>query len=261
MATQGYLEGAFSLDGKTAVVTGAARGIGKAIALSLAKAGAELVIWDIQETLAKEAAAEIAAAAGVRAFAYGSDITKREGIPGSVSDIIAMAGKVDILVNNAGVQVRKPALEFTPDEWDLVIATHLSATFFISQALVPHMAERGGGRIINLGSLNCSMAVPNIIAYTAAKSGIAGLTRSMCVEWAHLGINANAIGPGFVQTELTRKLFDDPERRAWVMGRIPMKRLADPERDLGSAAVFLASAASGYMNGQVLYIDGGWLAN
>jgi len=257
---RGYLESAFSLEGQTAVVTGGARGIGMAIAISMARAGSNIVIWDIQEELAKETAGRIAAECGVNTWHYCSDITRKAEIKGDVEKILSMAGKVTILVNNAGVQVRKPALEFTIEEWTRVIETHLSATFFISQAFVPHMAE-GGGRIINLGSLNCVMAVPNIIAYTAAKSGIAGLTRSMCVEWANLGININAIGPGFVETELTRNLFSNPEKRAWAMGRIPMKRLADPENDLGRVAVFLAAPASSYMNGQVVYVDGGWLAN
>ena len=258
---QEYLENAFSLVGKTAVVTGGARGIGMAIATSLARAGSDVVIWDIQEALAKETAGRISAATGAKTWYYSSDITRKEEVKADAGKILAMVDNVNILVNNAGVQVRKPALEFTVEEWTRVIETHLSATFFISQAFVPHMAARGDGRIINLGSLNCVMAVPNIIAYTAAKSGIAGLTRSMCVEWASMGININAIGPGFVETELTRNLFSNPEKRAWVMGRIPMKRLADPEKDLGTVAVFLASPASGYINGQVIYIDGGWLAN
>lgn len=258
---QEFLESAFSLQGQTAVVTGGARGIGMAIATSMAKAGSNIVIWDIQEELARETARRIAEEQGVKAWHYASDITQKGEIKGDVERILAMAGEVTILVNNAGVQVRKPALEFTAEEWTRVIDTHLSATFFITQAFIPHFASRGGGRIINLGSLNCVMAVPNIIAYTAAKSGIAGLTRSMCVEWANLGVNVNALGPGFVETELTRNLFSNPEKRAWVMGRIPMKRLADPEDDLGRVAVFLASPASSYINGQVVYVDGGWLAN
>lgn len=258
---QGYLESAFSLEGQTALITGGGRGIGMAIATSMAKAGANVVIWDIQAELAKETAGRIAKDYGVKAWHFCSDITRKEAIKGDVEKILSMAGNVTILVNNAGVQVRKPALEFTINEWTRVIETHLSATFFISQAIIPHMAANGGGRIINLGSLNCMMAVPNIIAYTAAKSGIAGLTRSMCVEWASLGININAIAPGFVETELTKNLFSNPEKRAWAMGRIPMKRMADPENDLGRVAVFLAAPASSYMNGQIVYVDGGFLAS
>jgi gluconate 5-dehydrogenase len=170
-------------------------------------------------------------------------------------------GKIDILINNAGIQVRKPALDFTLEEWNSVINIHLTASFAMAHAIVPGMIERGGGKIINIASLNCVMAVPNIIAYTAAKSGVAGLTRSMAVEWSQYNIRANAIGPGFTRTKLTEKLFQDPVKTKWVMDRIPMKRLVDPENDLGYVAVFLASDASSYLTGQVIYVDGGWLAS
>jgi NAD(P)-dependent dehydrogenase (short-subunit alcohol dehydrogenase family) len=143
---QGYLESAFSLEGQTAIITGGARGIGMAIATSMAKAGANIVIWDIQEELSKETAARIAKEYGVRTWHFCSDITRKEEIKGNAEKIISMTGKVGILVNNAGVQVRKPALDFTVEEWTRVIETHLSATFFISQAIIPHMAANGGGQ-------------------------------------------------------------------------------------------------------------------
>ncbi len=254
------IEQKFSLKGKTAVITGSGRGIGRSMAFALAKAGADIVIWDIIKENALKTAEDIALETGVRTYSHVSDITIKEKIKDSVEEIIAMTGKVDILVNNAGVQVRKPALEFSIAEWDLVIATHLTATFLITQSFVPHMKENGGGRIINLGSLNCSIAVKDITAYVAAKSGIAGLTRSMCVEYAGFGINANAIAPGWVETELTRKLFENPEKRKWVMDRLPMGKLADAENDLGYLAVFLSSEASRYINGQVIYSDGGFMS-
>jgi len=257
----GMIDSAFSLEGKTAVITGSARGIGLGIATALSKAGAEVVIWDIDMESAEKSARSIKDITGNRTYSYAGDITKKENIKGYIGDIASICGKIDILVNNAGVQVRKPALEFTIEEWDRVITTHLTGSFLIAQAVVPHMIKNNGGRIINLGSLNCFMAVPNIIAYTSAKSGIAGLTRSMCVEWAQYNINTNAIAPGFVETELTRKLFETPGKRDWVMGRIPMKTLADPERDLGYLAVFLSSEASRYINGQIIYSDGGWMAS
>jgi len=257
----GMIDSAFSLEGKTAVITGSARGIGLGIATALSKAGAEVVIWDIDMESAEKSAGSIKDITGNRTYSYAGDITKKENIKGYIGDIASICGKIDILVNNAGVQVRKPALEFTIEEWDRVITTHLTGSFLIAQAVVPHMIKNNGGRIINLGSLNCFMAVPNIIAYTSAKSGIAGLTRSMCVEWAQYNINTNAIAPGFVETELTRKLFETPGKRDWVMGRIPMKTLADPERDLGYLAVFLSSEASRYINGQIIYSDGGWMAS
>ena len=254
------IEQKFSLKGKTAVITGSGRGIGKSMAMAMAKAGAAIVIWDIIKDNAESAAAEIAAETGVKTYSYVSDITEKENIKKFVADIIAMTGRVDILINNAGVQVRKPALEFSIDEWQLVLDTHLTATFLITQSLVPHMRENGGGRIINLGSLNCSIAVKDITAYVASKSGIAGLTRSMCVEYAKFGINANAIAPGWVETELTKKLFDNPEKRKWVMDRLPMGKLADAEQDLGWLAVFLSSEASRYINGQIIYSDGGFMS-
>lgn len=251
----------FSLKGKTAVITGGGRGIGKGLATMLSKAGADIVIWDINQENAQSAAKEIAELTGVKTYSFVSDITKKEEIKDDVRKIIAMCKRVDILINNAGIQVRKPALDISIQEWESVIATHVTATFLITQAFVPHFMENGGGKVINLGSLNCFMAVPNITPYTAAKMGILGLTRSMCVEWAQYNINVNALAPGFVETELTKKLFENKEKREWAMGRIPMKRLADPEKDLGCLAIYLASKASDYINGQIVYCDGGWTAN
>ena len=141
------------------------------------------------------------------------------------------------------------------------ITIHLTVSFAMAQAIVPEMIKRGGGKIINIASLNSVMAVPHIMAYVAAKSGVAGLTRSMAVEWSQYNIRANAIGPGFCRTELTEKLLSDQEKMKWVMGRIPMKRLAEPENDLGYVAVFLSSNASSYITGQTIFVDGGWLAS
>lgn len=250
----------FGLDGKKAVVTGSARGIGYGLATTLSKAGAEVVIWDMEKEAAEKAAQEITSATGNKTYSYIGDITKKYEIKKYVDEIAALCGGIDILINNAGVQVRKPALEFTVEEWEKVISTHLTGSFLVSQAVVPHMINQGGGRIINIGSLNCHMAVPNIIAYTAAKSGIAGLTRSMCVEWAQYNINVNAIAPGWVETELTRKLFETPGKKEWVMGRTPLGKLADPEMDLGCLAVFLSAPASKNISGQIIYSDGGWTA-
>jgi len=250
----------FSLQGRTALVTGAGRGIGKALATALAHAGAGIVVLDLSEETAREAAHDIAEATGVTTYAVSGDLSRTGEIAGYARDVLALCGRVDILVNNAGIQVRKPALEFTIEEWNSVLNIHLTASFIMAQALVPQMIGNGGGTIINIASLNSLMAVPNIIAYTTAKSGVAGLTRSMAVEWSGQGIRTNAIGPGWCQTELTEALLRDPKKAEWVMGRIPMKRMADPENDLGYIAVFLASEASSYITGQVIYADGGWLA-
>jgi len=251
----------FSLEGQTALVTGSGRGIGRGLATALAKAGADIVVLDIIEENARETAEFLESTAGIKAYSYVGDLSKTDMIPKYVKEILHHCGKIDILVNNAGVQVRKPALEFTLEEWNTVLTVHLTASFAMAHAIVPGMIERSGGKIINISSLNCVMAVPNIIAYTAAKSGVAGLTRSMAVEWSQYNIRANAIGPGFARTQLTEKLFQDPERTKWVMGRIPMKRLLEPEDDLGYVAVFLASDASRYITGQVIFVDGGWLAS
>ncbi len=251
----------FSLEGQTALVTGSGRGIGKGLATALAKAGGDIVVLDIIEENARETAESLESTVGIKAYPYVGDLSKTDMIPKYVKEILRECGKIDILVNNAGVQVRKPALEFTLDEWNTVVTVHLTASFAMAHAIVPGMIERGGGKIINISSLNCVMAVPNIIAYTAAKSGVAGLTRSMAVEWSQYNIRANAIGPGFARTQLTEKLFQDPEKTKWVMGRIPMKRLVEPEDDLGYVAVFLASDASRYITGQVIFVDGGWLAS
>ena len=251
----------FSLEGQTALITGSGRGIGKGLATALAKAGADIVVLDIVEENVRETAKSLESITGIKAYPCVADLSKIEMIPKYVQDILGDCGKIDILINNAGIQVRKPALEFTLEEWNRVVTIHLTASFAMAHAVVPGMIERGGGKIINVASLNCVMAVPHIIAYTAAKSGVAGLTRSMAIEWSQYNIRANAIGPGFCRTALTEKLFQDPEKVKWVMDRIPMKRLVEPENDLGYVVVFLASEASCYITGQIIFVDGGWLAS
>jgi len=249
----------FSLEGQTALITGAGRGIGRGLAMALAKAGANIVVVDIVEENA-EKTAELLGAMGVKAYPYVADLSKPHRIKDYVKEILKSCGRIDILVNNAGIQVRKPALEFTLEEWNNVLNIHLTASFAMAQAVVPGMIEQGAGKIVNIASINGVIAVPNTIAYSAAKSGLAGLTRAMAVEWSQFNIRTNAIGPGYCRTELTEKLFQDPKKSEWVMSRIPMRRLAEPENDLGYVAVFLASEASAYINGQVIYVDGGWLA-
>jgi 2-dehydro-3-deoxy-D-gluconate 5-dehydrogenase len=250
----------FSLDGQTALITGAGRGIGRGLAIALAKAGANIVVVDLQEEAAKDTAALLVSTLGVKSYPHVADLRNPHLVKDHVRDILGECGKIDILINNAGIQVRKPALEFTLEEWNSVLTIHLTASFAMAQAIVPGMVTQGGGKIINIASINGVIAIPNTIAYTAAKSGLAGLTRSMAVEWSQFHVRTNAIAPGYCRTELTEKLFQDPQKSEWVMGRIPMKRLAEPENDLGYVAVFLASDASAYVNGQVIYVDGGWLA-
>jgi NAD(P)-dependent dehydrogenase (short-subunit alcohol dehydrogenase family) len=251
----------FSLEGQTALITGSGRGIGRGLAIALAKAGADIVVVDIIEENVWETARSLGSTVGIKAHPYVADLSKIGMIPKYVEEIVDKCKKIDILINNAGIQIRKPALEFTIEEWNKVITIHLTVSFAMAQAIVPEMIKRGGGKIINIVSLNSVMAVPHIMAYVAAKSGVAGLTRSMAVEWSQYNIRANAIGPGFCRTELTEKLLSDQEKMKWVMGRIPMKRLAEPENDLGYVAVFLSSNASSYITGQTIFVDGGWLAS
>jgi len=251
----------FSLEGRTALITGAGRGIGKGIATALAKAGADIVVLDIIEENVRETVKFLETAIGIKAYPYVADLIKTQMIPKYIQDILSSCKKIDVLINNAGIQVRKPALEFTLEEWSDVITLHLTVSFFMAHAVVPGMIQLGGGKIINISSINSMMAVPNVIAYTAAKSGVAGLTRSMAVEWSQYNIRANAIGPGFFRTKLTEKLFEDEEKTKWVIGRTPMNRLGEPENDLGYVAVFLASEASSYITGQTIFVDGGWLAS
>jgi 2-dehydro-3-deoxy-D-gluconate 5-dehydrogenase len=251
----------FSLEGQTAVITGGARGIGRGLAMALAKAGANIVLVDLLEEEAKKTAALLISTAGIKAYPYVADLSKPQMIKDHVKGMLAECGRIDILINNAGIQVRKPALEFTLEEWTSVLGIHLTASFAMAQAVVPGMIAQGGGKIINIASINGAIGISNTMAYTAAKSGLAGLTRAMAVEWSQFNLRTNAIGPGYCRTELTEKLFQDPRKSEWVMSRIPAKRLAEPENDLGYVAVFLASEASAYINGQVIYVDGGWLAS
>jgi len=251
----------FSLEGQTALITGAGRGIGRGLAIALARAGSSIVVVDIIEQNAKQTAEFLRSNIGVNAYSYIADLSKTGMIKDYVKDILEECGKVDILINNAGIQVRKPALEFTLEEWNSVLNIHLTVSFAMAQAVIPGMIDRGGGKIINIASINGVFAVPNTIAYTTAKSGLGGLTRSMAVEWSQFNVRVNAIGPGYCRTDLTEKLFQDSKKSEWVMSRIPVKRLAEPENDLGYVAVFLASEASSYINGQVIYVDGGWLAS
>ncbi|MEH3144557.1 MAG: 2-dehydro-3-deoxy-D-gluconate 5-dehydrogenase KduD [Methylobacterium frigidaeris] len=248
--------GAFDLSGRNAVVTGANTGLGQAIAVALAEAGAGIVAVgrsDMSET-------------GDRVRALGrpfrpvtADLSSLEPVARVVAEAEA-AGRPDILVNNAGIIRRADALDFTEADWDAVMDVNLKSVFFLSQAFARRMlADEGGGRIINIASLLSFQGGIRIPSYTASKSGLAGLTRLLACEWAGRGINVNAIAPGYFVTNNTEALRADPERSGQILGRIPAGHWGDP-RDLGGAAVFLASPAASYIHGIVLPVDGGWLA-
>ena len=247
----------FDLSGKTALVTGSGRGIGFVLARGLASAGARIVLNDVDaDGLA--AATETLRKDGLDAEGVSFDVTDADSIAGGLREIVERVGPVDILVNNAGIQRRYPLEEFPEAEWRAVLDLDLTAPFLVAKAVVPDMIKAGGGKIINICSLQSNVTRPTIGAYTAAKGGLALLTKSMAVEWAQHNIQANGIGPGYFKTQMTRRLHEDPEFDAWLCKRVPAGRWGDPTELVGTA-VFLASAASGYVNGQLLYVDGGLL--
>jgi 2-deoxy-D-gluconate 3-dehydrogenase len=246
----------FNLAGRTALVTGANTGLGQAIAVALAQAGADIVA--VGRSDAAETAAQVAAA-GRRFDFIGADLSGAEPAQRIVAEALARQGRLDILVNNAGIIRRADSLDVSEEDWDAVINTNLKALFFLSQAAAAHMAQQGGGKIINVASLLSFQGGIRVPAYTASKSAVAGLTRALANEWAVKGINVNALAPGYFDTNNTAALKADPERSASILARIPAGRWGQPS-DLGGAAVFLASRASDYVHGIVLPVDGGWLA-
>ncbi len=249
----------FRLDGKVALVTGASQGLGQAMAVGLAEAGADIAgldrTPDCQETCQQ------VEALGRRFLTLRSDL--RQASVADLNDLVARVvdelGRLDILVNNAGIIRRAPALEFSEQDWDDVLQIDLKALFFLSQAAARVMAGQGGGKIINVASMLSFQGGILVPSYTAAKSGVAGLTRALANEWAPLGINVNAIAPGYMATANTAPLRADPERSATILARIPAGRWGEPE-DLKGLVVLLASEAADYMHGAIVPVDGAWLA-
>jgi 2-deoxy-D-gluconate 3-dehydrogenase len=252
------MTGLFSLAGKRALVTGASRGLGQAMALALAEAGADVVCASTRRTGTAETAAFIRAA-GREAWQVEADHADRASVLAMADEAERLAGRIDILVNNAGTIRRHPAAEFPLEEWDAVIRTNLDSVFVLSQRLGRGMIERGAGKIINVASLLSFQGGITVPAYTASKHAVAGLTKALANEWARHGVQVNAIAPGYFSTDNTERLRADPDRLRDISARIPAGRWGEPE-DLGGAVVFLASRASDYVNGHVLVVDGGWLA-
>ena len=247
----------FDLSGRVALVSGANTGLGQAIAVALAKAGADIVAAGRSQP--DETAARVAAA-GRRLLFLQADFSDGAAAMQQVADAAnAWRGRLDILVNNAGTIHRADSLEVSEEDWDRVVDTNLKAPFFLSQAAAFHMARGGGGKIINIASMLSFQGGLRVPAYAASKSGIAGLTRALANEWAQAGINVNAIAPGYFDTNNTAQLRDDPQRAPAILARIPAGRWGQPD-DLAGAALFLASRASDYVHGIVLPVDGGWLA-
>jgi len=246
----------FSLAGKRALVTGANTGIGQAIAVALAEAGADVALAgrsEPTETLA------LIAAARRKAVSIAADLSSIEPVARVIDETVSALGGIDILVNNAGIIRRDDLADFTEADWDAVLDTNLKSLFFLSQAAARHMAAQGSGKIVNIASLLSFQGGIRVPSYAAAKSGVAGVTKAMANELAAKGVQVNAIAPGYIQTNNTAALQADETRNRQILERIPTGRWGSPE-DIAGAAVFLASPASDYVTGHVLAVDGGWLA-
>lgn len=246
----------FDLTGNTAVVTGASTGIGKAMTLALASAGADILLVD--HSPKSETAREVIEL-GRRAATIAVDLSAMESIELIAKKALAEFGKIDILVNNAGIIRRNPAIDATEQDWDDVMAVNAKTVFFLSQAAARDMMKRKRGKIINVASLLSFQGGITVPSYAASKGAVAQTTKAMANEWAQHGINVNAIAPGYIETNNTKALREDPLRSKTILERIPAGRWGKPE-DLQGAVVFLASRASDYVNGHVLAVDGGWLA-
>ena len=246
----------FDLSGKTALITGGSRGLGKDMARALAEAGAKIILnGQNQETLAT--AAKEFSAAGREVMTLPFDVRNEASVVDAFVTLDEQNITVDILVNNAGIQHRQPMVELSSADWQKVIDTNLTSAFLVGREAAKRMIQRGqGGKIINIGSLTSDLARATVAPYTAAKGGIKLLTKSMAAEWAKFNIQANTIGPGYMLTEMTQPLADDPTFDGWVKGRTPAERWGLPA-DLMGTVIFLSSAASAYVNGQILYVDGG----
>ena len=253
------MTGPFSLDGRLALVTGARRGIGLAIADALAAAGADVIAVSAGQEAGGSAVRDRVEAHGRRFLGFTVDLGDRAAVGDLVARLGALDRPVDILVNNAGTIHRTPAVDHPDDAWDRVLQVNLSAPFLLARALGAGMVDRGHGKVIFTASLLSFQGGITVPGYTASKHGVAGLIKALANEWAPHGVNVNGIAPGYIATDNTQALRDDPERYSAILERIPAGRWGRPE-DLAGAAVFLASAASDYVHGTIVTVDGGWLA-
>jgi gluconate 5-dehydrogenase len=249
-----------NLNGHRALITGASRGIGRAIALSLSAAGAEVVLVARREDALNTVRDEIVAKGG-KAYACPFDISDISAIHEFFDKVAEDTGPIDILVNDAGVNLRAPAADMDIDTWHKVLKLNLDAVFFLSQAFFRKLrTDNLPGRIVNIASLLSEAARPGIAPYTASKGAIRQLTKALAVEWAPFKVTVNAVGPGYIATEMTDPLQKNPDFNQWVLERTPLKRWGEPD-DVASAVLFLVSDLARFVTGQILYVDGGWLAN
>ena len=246
----------FRIDGRIAVVTGGTKGLGKAIALAFAEAGADIVAVSRKPNPGLE---KSVLALRRRYIHYSADLANRDQARGVIPAVLEKTGGIDILVNNAGIIRRSPAAEYSEVDWDATLEIDLTAPFILSQAAGRIMLKKGKGKIINIASVLAFQGGINVTAYTSAKHGVVGLTKAFANDWASKGVNVNALAPSFFVTELTEPIKKDPERSKSITARTPAARWGLPE-DIAGAAVFLASPASDFIHGVVLPVDGGWLA-
>jgi NAD(P)-dependent dehydrogenase (short-subunit alcohol dehydrogenase family) len=245
----------FSLAGRVALVTGASRGIGRAIAGGFAAAGAAVACAARSVDQVQAAVADIQASGG-RALGLRVDVTRGSDIAAAVADAEAGLGPVDVLVNNAGITLEKRSADMTDEDWDTVLATNLTAMFRFARAVAPGMIARGRGKIINVGSMYGRIGVPRYAAYCATKAAVEGLTRSLAAEWARHGIQVNCLAPGYMNTDIPKAALADERTRALLLSKVPARRIGEPE-EAAALAVYLASPASDFMTGQTVYLDGG----
>jgi gluconate 5-dehydrogenase len=259
LAAPGQFRDMFSLAGKVALVSGGAGGLGREIASALADFGARVAIADLHLDRAREVAAACARD-GHAPLAYALDVTDAAQAEAVVAALVAETGRIDILVNAAGINVRKPAIDYAPAEWQRIVDTNLGGVFFLTQAAGKRMLAAGSGRVLSIGSVSSLLGHPNHAPYAASKGGIAILTKALATEWAPHGVTVNAIGPAYTETDLTAAHLATPGTREKIVKTIPMGRLGRPD-DLVGAAVFLCSDAASFVTGQTLYVDGGRTAD
>jgi gluconate 5-dehydrogenase len=249
----------FDVSSKTALITGSSEGLGFAFARGLAKAGA-CVIINGRNPEKLEQAAQTLSQEGLDVICACFDVTDKKGVDAAVADLLRRVEKIDILVNNAGTNLRAPLEEFTEDDWDTIMTVNLKGAYLVAQAVAKNMIQHASGKIINICSMQSELSRETIAPYAASKGGLKMLTKGMAVDWARYNIQINGLGPGYFKTELTRPLYEDPEYDAWLCSRTPSHRWGEPDELLG-ALIFLCSDASNYVNGQIIYVDGGLLAS
>jgi gluconate 5-dehydrogenase len=248
----------FSLAGKTALITGSSRGLGRAFAEGLAAAGATVILNGTNSERLSQACKEMSDA-GMKVDMSLFDVTDEAAIKAAFDRFDAAGMQIDILINNAGIQFRKPMLELDTADWQRVIDTNLTSAFMIGREAAKRMVKRGHGKIVNIGSLTSELARATVAPYTVAKGGVKMLTKAMAAEWGEHGLQANAIGPGYMLTDMNAALTSNPEFDAWVKARTPARRWGRPDELIGTA-IYLCSDASNYVNGQIIYADGGMIS-